>query len=461
MLRRNRLLSATVLSVLLCFSLVTSVRAEAAMWTQTYDRDEIWESEMDFIDKTEEGAHSLVATSDGGYALAGYTCTLYYGLGGYFGEPTDLWLVKTDASGNLEWNSTYGGADGEECYSLVATSDGGYALAGYTRSFGAGGSDFWLVKTDSAGNVEWNQTYGGEKWEFASSLVETSDGGYAMIGTTTSFGAGGSDFWLVKTDSAGNVEWNQTYGGEKWEFASSLVETSDGGYAMIGTTTSFGAGGSDFWLVKTDSAGNVEWNQTYGGEKWEFASSLVETSDGGYAMIGTTTSFGVDDSVDCWLVKTNATGDMEWHQTYGSPLYDVPRSVVETSDGGYALAGTWGKLNSYWPSEPEKDVHTAAFCLIKTDGFGNVEWNMTYGGGAIDEAYSLVETSDGGYAIAGVTTSFGTNVTEDFWLVKTDENGVAPVAPEATWVILPFLLAATVSIFISKKKLLNRRSKES
>jgi predicted secreted protein len=350
MLRRNRLLSATVLSVLLCFSLVTSVRAEAAMWTQTYDRDEIWESEMDFIDKTEEGAHSL-----------------------------------------------------------VATSDGGYALAGYTRSFGAGGSDFWLVKTDSAGNVEWNQTYGGEGIDEAASLVETSDGGYAMIGTTTSFGAGGSDFWLVKTDSAGNVEWNQTYGGEKWEFASSLVETSDGGYAMIGTTT----------------------------------------------------SFGVDDSVDCWLVKTNATGDMEWHQTYGSPFYDVPRSVVETSDGGYALAGTWGKLNSYWPSEPEKDVHTAAFCLIKTDGFGNVEWNMTYGGGAIDEAYSLVETSDGGYAIAGVTTSFGANVTEDFWLVKTDENGVAPVAPEATWVILPFLLAATVSIFISKKKLLNRRSKES
>ena len=406
MLRRNRLLSATVLSVLLCFSLVTSVRAEAAMWTQTYDRDEIWESEMDFIDKTEEGAHSLVATSDGGYALAGYTCTLYYGLGGYFGEPTDLWLVKTDASGNLEWNSTYGGADGEECYSLVATSDGGYALAGYTRSFGAGGSDFWLVKTDSAGNVEWNQTYGGT--------------------------------W--------------------YEEAASLVETSDGGYALAGITDEFGASSIDFWLVKTDSAGNVEWNQTYGGEKWEFASSLVETSDGGYAMIGTTTSFGVDDSVDCWLVKTNATGDMEWHQTYGSPLYDVPRSVVETSDGGYALAGTWGKLNSYWPSEPEKDVHTAAFCLIKTDGFGNVEWNMTYGGGAIDEAYSLVETSDGGYAIAGVTTSFGTNVTEDFWLVKTDENGVAP---EATWVILPFLLAATVSIFISKKKLLNRRSKES
>ena len=408
LLRRSRLLSATVLSVLLCFSLVISVRAEAAMWTQTYDRDEIWESEMDFLDKTEEGAHSLVATSDGGYALAGYTCTLYYGLGGYFGEPTDLWLVKTDASGNLEWNSTYGGADGEECYSLVVTSDGGYA----------------------------------------------------MIGTTTSFGAGGSDFWLVKTDSAGNVEWNQTYGGTWYDEAASLVVTSDGGYALAGITDEFGASSIDFWLVKTDSAGNVEWNQTYGGEKWEFASSLVVTSDGGYAMIGTTESFGVD-SVDCWLVKTNATGDMEWHQTYGSPLYDAPRSVVVTSDGGYALAGTWGKLDSYWPSEPEKDVHTAAFCLIKTDGFGNVEWNMTYGGGAIDEAYSLVETSDGGYAIAGVTTSFGANVTEDFWLVKTDENGVAPVAPEAAWVILPFLLAATVSIFISKKKLLNRRSKES
>jgi hypothetical protein len=375
--------------------------------------------------------------------------------GSLYGGPSDIWLVKTDEYGDMEWNQTYGGNYDELVHSLVVTSDGGYALAGITTSFGAGSSDFWLVKTDAFGNVEWNQTYGGAENDEAADVVATSDGGYAIIGTTRSFGAGNDDLWLVKTDEYGNVEWNQTYGGYYLDEASCLVATSDGGYALAGITDNFDAAAIDFWLVKTDAFGNVEWNQTYGGEKWEFTASLIATSDGGYAIIGTTNSFGVEDSIDCWLVKTNATGDMEWHQTYGSPLYDVPRSVVETSDGGYALAGTWGKLDSYWPSEPEKDVHTATFCLIKTNALGDLDWYQTYGGGAIDEAYSLVETSDGGYALAGVTRSLGANGTEDFWLIKTDEFGVAP---EAAWVIMPILMIATLAILISKKKLIKCRS---
>lgn len=154
------------------------------------------------------------------------------------------------------WSKTYGGVGDEVAHSLVYTSDGGYALAGYTVSFGAGWEDFWLVKTDEFGNMEWNQTYGGIDADLAFSLVETSDGGYAIAGKTYSFGAEGSDFWLVKTDEFGNIEWSERYGGPGEDSGHSLVETSDGGFAIAGLTYSYGAGASDFWLVKTDRYGN-------------------------------------------------------------------------------------------------------------------------------------------------------------------------------------------------------------
>jgi hypothetical protein len=157
------------------------------------------------------------------------------------------------------WSKTYGGTNFDRANALVQTTDGGYALAGVTQSFGAGSSDSWLVKTDSAGNVLWNQTYGGTNSDGTNALVQTSDGGYALAGYTASFGAGGYDFWLVKTDSTGNTLWNKTYGGTGDDWAYALVQTSDGGYALAGYTASFGAGGGDVWLVKTDVESGLAW----------------------------------------------------------------------------------------------------------------------------------------------------------------------------------------------------------
>ncbi len=207
------------------------------------------------------------------------------------------------------WNQTYGGTELDEAWSLVQTVDGGYALAGYTYSFGAGSYDFWLVKTDASGNSEWNQTYGGTSSDQAYSLVQTVDGGYALLGWTWSYGAGSSDFWLVKTDADGNALWNRTYGGTYAEYAYPLIQTVDGGYALAGYTTSYGAGQNDFWLVKTDAGGNALWSQTYGGTSNDQAYSLVQTVDGGYALAGGTYSFGAG-SYDFWLVKTDSNGDM-------------------------------------------------------------------------------------------------------------------------------------------------------
>ncbi|MCJ7423731.1 hypothetical protein MUP01_05625, partial [Candidatus Bathyarchaeota archaeon] len=279
-------------------------------------------------------AQALVQTTDGGYALAGYTYSSGAG-------DDDFWLVKTDSAGNALWNMTYGGTSTDEAFGLVQTADGGYALAGVTLSFGfgAGHGDFWLVKTDASGNAQWNKTYGGTGRDGAyGGLVQTADGGYALAGYTSSFGAGSFDAWLVKTDASGNMQWNKAYGGTSWDIAYSLVQTADGGYALAGVTYSFGAGWDDFWLVKTDASGNAQWSKTYGGTGDDCAWALMQASDGGYAIAGYTSSFGAG-SYDFWLVKTDASGNAQWSKTYGGTGDDCAWALMQASDGGYAIAG--------------------------------------------------------------------------------------------------------------------------
>ena len=270
---------------------VKPVYASSKMWTQTYGG-----SDNDF-------ALSLVATSDGGYVIAGTIGKTFDNL-----LSGDYWLLKLDSDGNEQWNQTYDGTGKDSGCFVVQTTDGGYVISGYSTSTSLPDiSDFWLVKTDAEGALLWNRTYGGLENDFALSFVQTSDGGYAMIGNTLSYGAGSFDFWLVKTDSAGNVEWNQTYGGTESDTGYFVVETSDGGYALAGETASHGAGDSDFWLIKTDADGNELWNQTYGGTDSDGAYSLVKASDGGYALAGSTYSFGAGGQ-DVYVVKTDEYG---------------------------------------------------------------------------------------------------------------------------------------------------------
>jgi uncharacterized delta-60 repeat protein len=343
---------------------------------------------------SDDYAYSAIVTSDGGYALAGFTKS--YGAGG-----ADMWLVKTNATGHVEWDKTYGGANDDVAFFIAATSDGGYVLAGLTESYGAGGADMWLVKTNATGQVEWNQTFGGAFMEHAYSVITTSDGGYAIVGITESYGAGGSDMWLVKTNATGHVEWDKTYGGVAADRGGSILVTSDGGYVLAGTTESHSAGGSDIWLVKTNTTGQVEWYQTFGGVDNEFTSSVIATSDGGYVLAGNTESHGAG-GFDIWLVKTNATGQAEWNHTYGGALEERANSVITTSDGGYAIAG---RTESYGAGGSD-------MWFVKTNTTGQAEWDQTFGGISIDSAYIVIATSDGGYVLAGNAGY------KDMWLIK-------------------------------------------
>jgi len=364
----------------------TNLERPLAEWNQTYGG-----AQADY-------ARDLVQTDDDGYAIVGYTYS--------FGIGVDAWLVKTDGEGDMVWNQTYGGVGGDIANTLIQTSDGGYAIAGYTSSYSVGLGDCWLVKTNIDGSMQWNKTYGGKEEDEAYSVVETSDGGFAIAGWTGSQGYA-AQFWLIKTDAAGNEVWNKTYGFNStlpsFDFAWSMIQTEDGGYALAGTTMLTG-GETHFWLVKTDAAGNMEWNQTYEGAWQEECRSVIQTSDGGYAMVGFTASGA---AWDPWLVKVDALGNMQWNKTYGETGEDGTYSVIQTEDGGYALAGL-GHTTGW-----NRDAS-----VVKTDACGNVQWTAKYGGSQWEGAYSLVQTQDGGYAVAGITSSYGAGE-GDFWLVKT------------------------------------------
>ena len=391
-----------IIGIILLLAFMNAVCAETALgaeWNKT------------FGGTGTDGLVSVQQTSNGDYILAG--CTDSYGAGGF-----DFWLVKTDFNGNKQWNKTYGGTNRDEADSVQQTSDGGYILTGKTSSYGAGLSDFWLVKTDSDGNKEWDKTYGGTNSDEADSVQQTSDGGYILAGLTTSYGAGLSDFWLVKTDPDGNKEWDKTFGGSSYECAQSVQQTSDGDYILAGFTTSYGAGKDDFWLVKTDSSGNEVWNKTFGGTNDDYAHSVQQTIDGGYILAGYTYSYG-GGFYDAWLVKTDPDGNKEWDKTFGGSSYECAQSVQQTSDGGYILAGY---TDSYGGGSYD-------IWLVKTDPDGNKEWDKTFGGSSYECAQSVQQTSDGGYILAGYTDSYGGG-SYDAWLIKV--GGVYTPTPTST-----------------------------
>jgi hypothetical protein len=456
LLRTKLLLFGSVLYLLLCSPLIVSVDA-ASMWNQNYGGTGT------------EVAYSIVATPDGGYAIAGYTTS--FGINGF-----EFWLVKIDSNGIMQWNKAYGRGgpqwESSQAFSLITTPDGGYAIAGYTWSFGAGMADYWLVKTDYLGNMRWNKTYGGDNVDEAESLVATPDGGYAVLGIQWSFEP--YSIWLVKTDALGNMQWNKTYEGlARDDGHPSIIATTDGGYALTGGP----------WMAKTDSLGYMQWNTTYYGRESgldgdngtyskEFYGtySLLATSDGGYFLAGYTINTtgeiipldsGNPELVDAsgevfptademffhsglWLLKTDGLGNMLWNKTYVETGENYIYSLIATADGGYAIAGTTRALDIY-----------GDFLLLKFDAFGNMQWNRTYGESVTaNEAHSLIQAPDGGYAIAGKISS-PPNWDGNFWLVKTDEFGIVP--EYSSWLAPTLVLTATAFIIINKKRLLRTR----
>ena len=410
----------------------------------------------------DEYAQSVQQTADGGYIAAGYTQSNDGDVSGNH-SAKDFWVVKLDPSGNKTWQKCLGGSGNDEAYSVRQTAEGGYVVAGATASndYDVGGNhgakDFWVVKLNESGNLIWQKCLGGSGDDDASSVRQTADEGYVVAGYTKSNDGnvsgnhGGEDFWIVKLDNLGKLVWQKCLGGKlgeqgmHGEQAWSIQQTADGGYVVAGHATSpdGDVGGthgklnySDYWVVKLDASGNKTWQKCLGGRYIDEARSIQQTADGGYVVAG----YGYSDDGDAtgnhgntkdyWVVKLNRSGNLEWQKSLGGFKNEEAHSVSQTADGGYVVVG--------YTESNDGDVsgknNARDLWAVKLDLSGNLVWQKCLGGSGTDEARSIL-TIDGGYLVAGATASNDNDVSGnhgglDVWVVKLREIDCTITAPD-------------------------------
>jgi len=394
--------SLILFSMFACTLGGAGVRAQDTLWTRAYGGDA-----NDYL-------QAVRLTGDGGYQLCGATES--FGAGG-----GDVYLVRIDAGGDTLWTRTYGGPELDAASAIDRIGDGGFILAGETASFGAGDHDVYLLRTDADGDTLWTRTIGGPSFERGSGVVATTDGRFVIGGRTSSFGAGDHDAYLVITDAQGNVLSTHTYGDCETDIAFAVQETRDGGFILAGVTNSSGAGGFDYYLVKTDRDGGLEWSETYGGEQTDWCHYVVQTSDDGFLLVGSTHSWGSGNG-DVYLVKTGNGGEIQWTRVYGGPHSDGANSALQTPDGGYLVASFSGDFSAGWG-----DIY-----LLRTDAEGDTLWTQTYGRGGADNRETPGEirpTDDGHYILPASSEAFGNGI-DDAWILKLADDALSRVSPE-------------------------------
>ena len=363
---------------------------------------------------------SAKQVQDGGYIVCGgthFTQSVLFGM-----TPSDICIFKTDTNGEEEWSKTFGSEywDGNEYWdfgkSIQQTTDGGYVIAGYINGFGMGGGNAYLLKVDDNGEAQWSQIF---DFGIAESVQQATDGGYIITGYDS------SDIYIVKTDGNGDQQWSQTFGKSFSDRAMFVQQTTDGGYVITGCTSvinALGNAATDIYLTKMNANGEQQWSQTFGGPGNDKAHCVQQTADGGYIITGEDEEDVYNPGNDFWtansdlyLIKTNELGQEEWAQRFGEVGNDCGRSVQQTSDGGYIIAGY---------VTPGKNQNSNIY-LLKTNDNGEEQWSQTFGGAGDDTAQSVQQTSDGGYIIAAHTSTTN-NISNGVYLIKTDAQGNTP-----------------------------------
>lgn len=307
------------------------------------------------------------------------------------------------------WTKIYGGLADDEGSSVQQTTDGGFIIVGTRHLNGAHDKDIYIIKTTAQGNTVWEKTYGGADLDWGVSVQEDNDGGYLIAGYTCSFGAGRTDVYLIKVDVNGDTLWTKTYGGTGGDMGYSIEKTNDGGYIIAGATSSMGLGIPNFlnvYLIKINKNGDTLWTKTYGGVYPDIGRSVQQTSDGGYIIVGYKKDPFPGDW-DVYVIKTDESGDTLWTKTYGGTGDDQALSVQETSDGEYIIVG------SIWSSA----VGCHVVYLVKITVKGDTIWTRTYGCGI---GYTVRESSDKGYVIVGTSKPFDRG--RDVYLIKTEPD---------------------------------------
>ena len=361
-----------------------------------------------FGDSLGESSFSSIQTNDKGYALSGFTKS-------HGAINNDFYILKTDSLANVLWSKIYSGNNSDEAYSIQQTADGGFIVAGTSKSFGALYSDACLLKLNSTGDTLWTKIYGAASFEFANTIIQTIDGGYVFAGYTegNAIDSSNGSIYLVKTNSLGVMQWQKSLGtSSETVDAYSIEQTSDKGFVITGWANGYGEINGDSYILKTDSLGNPLFTKTYGFKGSDWGTSILQTADGGYVIGGTYSTDSTSLDVDAYIIKTDANGDTLWTRTYGGSGNEFGQSLTKTSDGGYVLGGYTDGFGS---------GSYDAF-LLKVNASGDTVFTRAFGGSNDDEANCVFQTNDGGYALSGQTNSFGKG-DYDFYFIKTDISG--------------------------------------
>lgn len=398
----------------------------------------------------EDDAASVAETPDGGYIVLGHTQSTDGDITDKNTTDSDLWVLKLTKDGAVSWSRTYGGSADDRGTKIITANDGGYTMVGYTRSndgdvsHNAGFYDYWIVKLDVSGNIQWEKTYGFSGNDQAQALIQTSDGGYLITGfldVTASGGQGNEDgksglrhgvgeFWAIKTNASGEFQWRRYFGGTDNDRAYDVIEADNGDFIMVGNSESLDfditnpRGSYDYWAVRIDNSGNLVWAKNYGGSSIEIAYAITKTEDGNYLIAGDTRSSDQDvtnpkGNADAWIIKINDNGDLLWQKTYGGSQFDTGRGVVQLPDENIFVAGT--------SRSSDHDVGgnngQSDFWLFVTDKNGTLLWEKNIGGSKPEFANAGIKTSDGKLIVAGSSESSdfgvpGNRGSKDVMIVK-------------------------------------------
>lgn len=407
--------------------------------TSTFETTGALESVLVFGGSLNESAETVIKTSDGGYAVLGFTQSTDGDITDKTDSSYDVWLLRFDQDNNLLWNKTYGGTNDEKGHDLIQTEDGGFAVIGYTFSNdgdvdnNAGQQDFWLFKTDAQGNLQWEKTYGYSGLDYGLSIKPANDNGFILSGVldvTSSGGEGntrqqqtlhaGGDYWVLKVDQIGNLIWSKYFGGLFTDTAYDVIPTNDNGFIIIGssdsedTDISNNIGSYDFWAVKVDNQGVLQWEQNYGGTQIDEAYKIIKTNNNNYLIVGDTRSEDEDISntfgaADVWAITISEDGNLINQNSYGGENFDVSRSVISDSENGFLICGSsrsgTGQLTQ---NNGQNDIW-----VLKTNATGHLKWQTSIGGSNVDFAYGITQLNNNKIITVGETSSDDFDIPEN------------------------------------------------
>lgn len=404
-------------------------------------------TEVDFVktlggSKNERG-QAIVNTLDGGYAILGHTQSMDGDISNKSNESFDYWLLKFDQNDTLEWQKTYGGTDDDRGNDILQTSDGGYAIIGFSKSNdgnvteNSGANDYWVSKLNASGTILWQKSFGFLGADVGNSIIQTNDGGFLLTGVldvSASNGEGnsksakskfssrhaGGDYWVIKIDASGEKQWSRFFGGTFTDTPYDAIQTNDNGYLIVGSSDSNDVdiknskGSYDFWVIKISETGNLIWEKSFGGSQTDEARGITKSNDGNYIIVGDTRSNDLDvknnkGAADLWAIKISPLGELIWEKSFGGSSFDVARSISKTQNGSFIISGSSRSIDgNLTGNNGQNDAW-----VIKIDNNGNLKWQKSIGGSNIDFAYDAVEINNKDIIVVGDSSSSNLDVSNN------------------------------------------------